>query len=275
MGKAMFGKWAGIYAAIFLVAFGYHIHFSRIGLNNIWDGFWYVLVLGCLWYGWHTERREYLLLSGLGLGLSQYFYISARALWLLIPAWILLVSVQDRLRFKRLLPGLLLLMIVAVVAVFPLAMFFWNFPSEFLAPMARVSIFGRWMTNTVLQSGLQPWQILLRQISLSLGAFTSTPLGSFFFDPQTPLLRPFPAALFLIGVFFLVIRLRDTRAILLILWMSVFVISGALSDYTPAAQRYVAVAPALALVVGFAIAELANSWGVSGQKVSKYFILWA
>ena len=67
------------------------------------------------------------------------------------------------------------------------------------------------------------------------------------------------------------IRLRDTRTILLILWMSVFVVSGALSDYTPAAQRYVAVAPALALVLGFAIAELVRFLGRFGAKSLKIF----
>jgi hypothetical protein len=51
--KATFGQRVGLYAAIFLCAYHFHHNFSRIGLNNIWDAFWFASVLGSLWYGWY------------------------------------------------------------------------------------------------------------------------------------------------------------------------------------------------------------------------------
>jgi uncharacterized membrane protein len=44
-GSALFGRRAGLLAAIFLSDFHFHIHFSRIGLNNIWDGLFFTTVV--------------------------------------------------------------------------------------------------------------------------------------------------------------------------------------------------------------------------------------
>ncbi len=49
---------------------------------------------------------------------------------------------------------------------------------------------------------------------------------------------------------------RDPRTWLLGIWLAIFGLAGGLSDYTPAAQRYVAAAPALALVAGFGLEAL-------------------
>ncbi|MBN2548226.1 MAG: glycosyltransferase family 39 protein, partial [Anaerolineales bacterium] len=72
MARAMFSERVAILTGVFLAAFHYHIHFSRIGLNNVYDPLFYVITLGALWYGWHKERREYFLIAGLALGLAQY-----------------------------------------------------------------------------------------------------------------------------------------------------------------------------------------------------------
>jgi hypothetical protein len=45
VGRALFDKSTGLYAAIFLSASNFFIHFSRIGLNNIFDAFWFTVVI--------------------------------------------------------------------------------------------------------------------------------------------------------------------------------------------------------------------------------------
>ncbi len=89
----MFGKRTAWFTAVFLSAFHFHIHFSRIGLNNIWDGFWYVVTIGALWYGWEKDRRNAYILAGLSLGISQYFYSSSRTILALILAWVILAAI--------------------------------------------------------------------------------------------------------------------------------------------------------------------------------------
>jgi len=75
LGRSMFGPRTGLLAAVFLAFSHLHIQFSRLALNNIWDGLWYVLVLESLWHAWKTGRRTSYLLAGLVLGLAQYFFL--------------------------------------------------------------------------------------------------------------------------------------------------------------------------------------------------------
>lgn len=83
-----------------------------------------MLCVGALWYGWTHERRNASLLAGLALGLSQYFYSSGRILIVLVLAWLTLVEILDRARFKRALISIGFLWLVAIVVVLPLGMFY-------------------------------------------------------------------------------------------------------------------------------------------------------
>jgi 4-amino-4-deoxy-L-arabinose transferase-like glycosyltransferase len=251
----MFGKKTALFSSIFLVAFHYHIAYSRMALNNIWDGLWFVFVLGFLWKGWYSERRIYFVMAGIGLGLSQYFYASARLLIPLVPVWILLVGWMERRRLKRNLLGLLFMTLAAVVTVLPLAVFFIHFPNEYQAPLVRVSIFGRWMTAQVENTGLSPWQIMLKQFAISFEGLFVKPLLTFY-EPGTPMLRLASAVLFVIGGAGLAHKIKEPRANLLFLWLFVFVITGAFSITIPASQRYVAVAPAAAILIGYGLSML-------------------
>jgi dolichyl-phosphate-mannose--protein O-mannosyl transferase len=87
--RNQFGKRQALLTAGFLAFSHFHINFSRIGLNNIWDGLAFVVVLGALWWGWKSERRAAFLLSGLTLGFSMYLYTSARGLLIVIPVWLI------------------------------------------------------------------------------------------------------------------------------------------------------------------------------------------
>ncbi len=252
--REMFGERTALFSAIFLATFNFHTHFSRIGLNNIWDGLWFLAVLGLLWHGWRFESRRSYLLAGLALGFSQYFYVGVRIFFLLIPLWIFVIGLFERECLKRSLPDLLLMILVALTVLLPLAFFYLGHPEEFMAPVRRVSIFGGWMANEVQITGLPPWRIVLHQIALSLQGFAHIPLRMWY-QPGTPLLRLIPAVLFFVGLGLLLRKPRDDRTILLLMWILVFGIMNGFSEGAPAAQRYVAVAPAVAILVGYGLAE--------------------
>jgi 4-amino-4-deoxy-L-arabinose transferase-like glycosyltransferase len=253
-GRVMFGERPALFAAIFLAAFNFHNHFSRIGLNNIWDGLWFVTVLGLLWHAWERQSRRSFLLAGLALGLSQYFYVSVRALFLIIPIWVLISAWFDRVRLRRSLPDLAHMGLVALVTVLPLAWFYARYPHEFLAPLRRVSILGDWMMNEVHLTGQSPWRILFHQIALSMEGFAHTPLRAWY-QPGTPLLRLAPAILFFLAIGLLLRKPRDSRTLLLGLWVLVLGLMNGFSEGAPAAQRYVAASPAVAMLVGYGLSE--------------------
>ena len=251
LGRAMFGHRAGVLAAILLAALHYHLHFSRIALNNVWDGLTYVVTLGALWYGWHTERRSAYLLAGLGLGFAQYFYPSARSLLGLVPLWLILVGLLDQARFKRALPSLALMALIAVIVVLPLAWFYVVHPDEFWGAITAQSALPA-LTAEAGQTGAPVVLLMLQKIGLGLLAFAASPL-QFWYRPETPILRTFPALFFVIGLVTLVIRWRDTRTAMLGLWLLAFGVIGGMSESTPAAQRYVASAPVCALLAGYGL----------------------
>ena len=252
--QAMFGKRTAWYAAIFLAVLHFHMNFSRIGLNNIWDGLWYVVTIGALWYGWEKDRRNAYLLAGLSLGLSQYFYSSSHTILVLIFGWVALSVIFDRARLKRAWVNLILMLFVAGIVVLPLAWFYVEFPNTFMEPMNRVALGSQWLSHAVQVTGLPAWKLILQQAGLAIGSFTYEPLRAWY-TPGVPLLRPFAAGLFLIGLLFLFLRKGKWHIIPILLWLVAFMAIGGLSESTPAAQRYVAAAPVCALLVGFGLSE--------------------
>lgn len=254
--RTMFDKRTAWFTAIFLAALHFHIHFSRIGLNNIWDGLWYIVTIGALWYGWEKNVRNAFVLAGLSLGISQYFYSSSHTILILILGWVILAFIFDRLRLKRSWINLVLMLGVMGIVVLPLAWHYLKFPNTFMEPMNRVALTTAWLKQEVLNTGTPAWKIVIKQAVLAIGSYTYEPLRAWY-TPDVPLLRPFAASIFLIGLILLVLRRGKWHVLPIFLWLCAFIAIGGLSESTPAAQRFVAVAPVCALLVGFGLSESA------------------
>jgi 4-amino-4-deoxy-L-arabinose transferase-like glycosyltransferase len=255
--RAAFGRTLAIFSAAYLALFHFHIHFSRIALNNIWDALFLTVFSLLLWRAWTEERPSLFAWAGVTAGLSQYFYTSARMLVLLVPLWMALAWWSDRAKFRRIAANWLVLLAAATVVVLPLAFYFARHPDEFTAPMVRVSILGPWLTREVASTGLPAWRILLDRLGESAAAFTITPLRHWYVTDH-PMLLPLPASLFLIGLVLALSRARDLRYAWILMWVAAGVAVGALSESTPAAQRYIFLAPPIALLVALPLAELAT-----------------
>jgi hypothetical protein len=256
-GRAMFDKRTGLLAALALIGFHFHIHFSRIGLNNIWDGFFFVTTVGAAWYAWEKESRNAFLLAGLGLGLSQYFYPSSRVLLVVVFGGIIINGLFNRARLKRSLPNILMMTMMMIVVFLPLAWYYLKHPVFYLEPLARVSILGSWLENEIQITGLPAWRILLKQLILGVQGFTYIPLQSWY-HPEVPFLRPLYAGFFMLGLMYLITRPKDSRTIALLIWLAVYVLVGGLSESTPASQRYIAAAPVCILIVAYGLSETGN-----------------
>jgi len=267
-GKVMFGNRTGILAALSLAALHFHIHFSRVGLNNIWDGLWYTIAIGALWYGWEHHSRIAYLVGGFALGISQYFYVSGRGLIGVVIVAIIIALCVQRIRLYQALPDLILMFAVAIAVLFPLGWFYMQEPNEFLAPIVRVS-FLRVTFNGPARAIEGPlWKYAMQQIFVGIKAFTYTPILQHY-TPETPILRPIYATFFYIGLIFLPLRYRDSRLVLILIWLLTFGLIGGLSESAPASQRYVAAAPACALVAGLGVYQVTDIFGRRWQKYSK------
>jgi len=261
-GKRIFSERTGLLAALFLAGSHFHNHFSRIGLNNIWDAFWYVLVLGMLLVGWRSQRRLPFLVAGLGLGFSQYFYVSSRFLLVLVPFWVLLLALIDRKSWKANRLNLLFCLLIFLIVTLPLIWFYLQDDGyyNFLAPFNRVDLLGDWLQREVELVGKPGWRILAEQLYASARTFISIPV-QVWYPADTPIMRPASAVLFLCGLILLLFQLRKPAAIMLYLWIVFFVLAGGFSVPVSSAQRYVAVIPGCALVIGFCLDECIRMLG--------------
>jgi|CXWL01.1.fsa_nt_gi hypothetical protein len=253
-GSAMFGKRTGLIAALALAGFHFHIHFSRIGLNNIWDGLFFVSTVGAAWYAWEKENRTAYILAGLGLGFSQYFYPSSRVLLVVVFGGILVSGLFNFSQFKRSIANILMMAWVMIIVFLPLAWYYIKYPQQYLAPLDRVSILGPWLNHEMQSTGLPAWQILLEQMVVGIQAFTFIPLQAWY-RPEVALLRPFYAGFFILGLVYMISKPKDSRSIMLLIWLLLYIPLGALSESTPAAQRYVAAAPVCMLILAYGISE--------------------
>lgn len=254
--RSMFDRKTAVFAALYLTVSHYHIHISRIGLNNIWDSLWGALAMLGFWHGWKTGSRWAYALCGLALGLGQYFYVSIRVLPLIFLLWSLVAMITDWTRFRQRLPGMILAAFVSLVIVLPLGIYFQQFPNEFNAPLDRVTIMGERLQMEVATRNMSASAILWEQFRLALLGFTQHPLR-LLYDPGAPLLLTGAAALFLVGLLWMLIRF-DLRTLLLLLPLAAAVASNTMSQSPPASQRFILAMPAVAVLVAVPLGQMGN-----------------
>ena len=257
LGRVTLGRWSGALAAVFLAASHYHIHMSRVGLNNIWDGFFAATAVAGLWLGWRSGRRLGFIVAGVALGLGQYFYVSIRLMPLLFLIWAVAALIVQPRQFRERLPGLILSAFIAAVIFLPLGLFYAGHPDQFAARMRFVSILGEWMDSEIARTGMSEARILLGQTVTAAAGLVIEPLRHWY-EPGVPLLLGMSAALFIAGVLWALLDF-NLMFFLLLLPIAATIMSVALSQSAPAAQRYVLGVPFVAIFVALPLGLL-TAW---------------
>ncbi len=259
LARVMFDRTTAVLAAAYLMAAHYHIHMSRIALNNVWDGLFGTLAIFGLWWGWQSGRRGAFILCGLALGLGQYFYVAIRVLPLLFLIWAAVAFWRQRAQFRERLPGLVVAAYVALIVFLPLGLYFAGAPDEFQAPLNRVTIFGDWLEREIANTDRTTADIVLDQAVAGVMGFTHEPLR-LLYNPGSPLLLAGAATLFLLGVL-LSLFTFDLRTLLLLLPLASAVVANAISQDSPASQRYVMAMPLVAIFIALPLAQLVEWLG--------------
>lgn len=253
--------------AAFLLAFEhYHLHFSRLALNNIADGLLATLALWLLARGLRTERPIDLVCAGTVIGAGWYGYFGARLLGLIAVVyvfWLVFVArIKRRVIFsselllsKRQVRLLLLVPIAALVVVAPLLIHYVAHPAEFNARVKQVSIFASgWLAREQQITGRSAASLLLQQFWRSVTAFYYTLDPSFAYHATIPLLDCISAVFFLFGMVWAVRYIRRSANILLLVWFWLALVLGwTLTENPPSSARLVIVTPALAIFTSLGV----------------------
>ncbi len=246
LARELFDRKVAFIAAALLVTYPPHLHFSRLGLNNIADPLPGTLALALLALAWRTNRRLYFVLAGVSLGMTQYFYEMGRLFYpILIVVWVLTIIISQRRRVQW--RGLVWTAAAASLVGLPMPVS-WLAQDLSLTPRLtdhRVAPLGGYLAQSL--SSAEGQLNLIARVKSPLLHYVHTPDSMWWYGADEPLLQWFLVPLALTGMFFILWRWRMQGAMLLLLWIGGAAVGNSLAADPIMTQRFVVVFPALVL----------------------------
>lgn len=257
------GVTVGLIASALLATYHFHIHYSRLGLNNIADTLFVSLTLLFLQRGLDENRKFDWLLTGIICGFSLYFYTGARIIPIIIFGILMYHLLFDRFKFiHQYLSGVLIAFVGFIIVYAPMIQFAFRFPNEFNARLKIVGIFQPgWLEQEMLKRDTGLINILLDQFLRSALAFNYYPDTTFFYRLPQPLLDPIFGVIFLLGLGYGTLRSIGPRADrrlfpMVFWWWSVIIVGGMLTLLPPASMRFITISVPTCFFLGLAIWKL-------------------
>ncbi|HUS83007.1 MAG TPA: glycosyltransferase family 39 protein, partial [Dehalococcoidia bacterium] len=170
--RRMFGKTVAFLGAAYLIAYHFHVHYSRVGLENIGDPFILVAVLYFAWRASREGKTRDFVLTGLVMGLGLYLSPAARVVPLIVAALFGYTVLRRPSFLRQAAPGMGLLALAYGAAALPIAVFWITHQSEFMDRVNVVGIFqSHWIDREQAATGKSELAILWDQAIHSFGAF--------------------------------------------------------------------------------------------------------
>ena len=264
IGRRLYGRGAGLAAAVLLMGSHFHIHYSRSGLTNAWDGLFVLLALGLIAAAWQKpapEARRTWLLAGLFTGLNAYLYTSSHLLPIMLAALALLVILFDRATLRKQWRNVLATAMLTLIVALPQTLFYRANPGIYMERANALGILSRqtgWLNEETLRSGASQFEVLAGQFWRAALAFNATLDTGTSYGPLVPLLDFVFGALFILGLILALFRLRRLSYSMLVIWVVVTIVfAGALLLDPPESRRLIIAMPAVCLLAAIALRDLA------------------
>jgi 4-amino-4-deoxy-L-arabinose transferase-like glycosyltransferase len=255
--RPFFGRGVAFGAATLLAVFHFHIHFSRLGVNNIVDPLLALSAFIAFFAGVRRSSPFALGWTGVICGVAQHFYMGSRLTPVMIAVLVVHLAITDWRRFRWLAPRLPLMVVGFLLGFGPLMAHFITNPSALTARLAMVGVVQSGWLEQKLAEGVPLAQIIIDQTRQSFGAYTFVADRSAWYDPKIALLDSASAVLLVLGVALALVNWRRSEWFLLIAWLAgAAVLGGMLLVNTPESPRYVTTAPALCLLVTLALQRI-------------------
>ncbi len=276
------GFYAALCAAIFLVTFRWHLHFSRIGLRTIYTPTLACAYFACLWMALDTRHRRYAVLAGVMLGLGIYAYLSW---YFFIPVALVTAAVgflrindtastnpktlvgqgppynsQVGLHGKR---ALIWVVAAAVMVATPMMIHYWRIPTDATGRTKELSLFGNGVAVAMPE-------LLKNARDASLMLFWRGDHVGKHNIPWKPALEPVGALLFFLGLAHIIRTLRRSTLSLSLLLYLVCCTMPTVFSKTDSANflRTLILTPAVASVVGLG-ADALRRYGARHPRTAR------
>ena len=245
-------------AALVLAASHYHLHYSRLAVNNIADSLFVTAAMYLLIRGLSSRRLVAFAGAGAVMGAGWYGYFGARLVGVIAAMYLAWQMVVEHRFLARYGAHLLALLGAALVVAAPLLIHYAAHPTALTEGLDRVSIFASgWLAREQEITGRSAVSLLLQQAWRSISAFNYTLDPTFWYRPGIPLLDFVSSVLFIVGMIWCVAHWRWSSSVLLMIWFWSALITGwVITENPPSSQRLVIVTPALALLVAVGLDTL-------------------
>ena len=276
------GRRLALLTAAFLATYHFHIHYSRIALNNIGDPLIVGLVLIFLLRALRGDRASDWFGSGVCCGLALYLWTGARFAPVLVSALLLYRLVRGRGRFLRRYGGGCLVALGAfALTAAPMLQVALRSPRDFFARTDEIGIFqSGWLIGEAHARGTHPVLVLLDHARHALLAFNLYPDTASFYNLPTPLLDPVSGVLFLFGLGYATVQaLRPGPyrrfAPLVAWWWGGMILGGVLTIGAPSSQRLITLAVPVCFFIALALQRLASLLRAAIPAVPRHGLLLA
>jgi 4-amino-4-deoxy-L-arabinose transferase-like glycosyltransferase len=285
LARQLFKPRVALFALAALAFNHYHIHFSRLGSNQIADPFFMALTLWLLTKGIHKESSDaqypipniqhptpntslWFMMAGLSIGLSWYGYFGSRVILITVAAFFGLQTLAERGFLRRHARSLTLMALAAFMVVSPLLLYYANYPDNLSARWNQVSFF-HWLKNELARPNHDStFELVVRQIWRSISAFNHTLDPTFWYRARIPLLDFVSGMLFILGLAVAIARRRRSSERLILLWFGLSLTFGwILTENPPSSMRMVIIAPAVAVLAALGLDRLLTlaRWVIGGR----------
>jgi 4-amino-4-deoxy-L-arabinose transferase-like glycosyltransferase len=249
------GRQVALLAGGLMLSSDVAIHFSRLGVNNISDSLFASWAVAALWAAASTGRPKAYVLTGIGMGLAQYFYFGNRAIPFVVGLSLLLWCLLDWRQLVRAWRHLLSAGLVALVIAGPLLGLWVRHPDALTSRLEMAAIpFSDVLQNRAQQLDQSLAAVWWDQVRDSLLVFTVLPDRGSFYNSGRPMLPPILAPFFLVGVVVLLARRRQPASVGVLAWIVVILTLGSVLIGDAATfQRLLGLLPAAILVAAIGL----------------------
>jgi hypothetical protein len=278
LARYLYDRTTALLAALVLLTFPPHVHFSRLALNNIADPLVGTLALGLLARAFHTRRGGDYALAGAALGLTQYFYEGGRLLFpLLAGTWLLMGLALWwpglGMRVRPSLRGVILTALVFVIVALPVYLTFAGVDFPLMDRLGKTQMqTGYW------QKDREPDNLHTRLVHFrhSLLMYINQPENTqvyyyLYYGGARPLVLEWLVPALLLGAVIALWHWRGPGALPLV-WLLATSAGNAALVESAVSPRYVVAFPALALLVAvgarYTLRLLWRGWAAQGLLVA-------
>ena len=259
----------GLMVGALLAAYHYHIHYSRLGSNQVADAFFMAAAFFFLYRAYDEGGLLNWVMAGIVAGLAQYFYAGARFVTIMVGVTMAYFIVRERWPFVRThWRGMIVAVAAFIISAGPMLQYAVIHPDEYNGRLNMVGIFqSGWLTQAENLWHQDPVQILINyQLKRSALAYNAYPDPTYWYGSPRPLFDGLWAILFLLGMGYALSRPLDRRLFpMLIWWWGAIILGGVLTENPPSSQRLITSAPPAVFFVALAIWKI----GQIGERIMR------